>query len=231
MARLRRGGDDQDVTLWAPFAARPRLTSALLAGLASALCAALMPNPLSWSTHVILAWDVTCVVFIAAGLAGMHNATEASISARAASQDEGRHMILALVLIAAAASLGAIALELSIAKTSHGWEKAARVGLAFFTVAASWLVVQMIFAFHYAHQFYSGNGSGRLGGLGFPGNEAPDYWDFLHFSIVIGVASQTADITFTSKLLRRMGTVHSVVAFTYNTIVLALTINLLAGLF
>jgi uncharacterized membrane protein len=65
----------------------------------------------------------------------------------------------------------------------------------------------------------------------FPGKEAPDYWDFLHFSIVIGVASQTADIAFTDKALRRLGTAHSLFAFAYNTVIVALTINLLAGLF
>jgi uncharacterized membrane protein len=218
---------------WAPFLARPRLTGALAAGLAAYLLSSLIPNPLSWSTRAILAWDLTCVVFIVAGLMGMRGGTEASIAARAASQDEGRHMILALVLVCAAASLGAIALELSVAKGAHGWEKAARIVLAFFTVAVSWFVVQMVFAFHYAHQYYSrGEGRrGRRGGLGFPGDEPPDYWDFLHFAVVIGVASQTADVTFTSKPLRRLGTVQSVVAFAFNTVVLALTINLLAPLF
>jgi len=218
---------------WTPFIARPRLTGALCAGVAVAILMALVPNDLRWSTRAIVSWDVTCVVFLIAGLLSMRNSTSASISQRAAHQDEGRHMILALVLIAAAASLGAIAVELSIAKGADGLEKAIRVGLAFFTVAASWFVVQMIFAFHYAHQYYSAgpeDGS-HLGGLGFPEDKAPDYWDFLHFAVVIGVAAQTADITFTSKPLRRMGTVHSVVAFAFNTIVLALTINLLAGLF
>ncbi len=65
----------------------------------------------------------------------------------------------------------------------------------------------------------------------FPGEGDPDYWDFLHFSVVIGVASQTADISFESRRLRRIGTVHSLLAFTFNTIVVALTINLWAGIF
>jgi uncharacterized membrane protein len=72
---------------------------------------------------------------------------------------------------------------------------------------------------------------GDAGGLSFPGKGAPDYWDFLHFSIVIGVASQTADIAFTDKGLRRLGTAHSLFAFAFNTVIVALTINLMAGLF
>jgi uncharacterized membrane protein len=108
------------------------------------------------------------------------------------------------------------------------------VALAFVTVALSWMMVQVIFALHYAHEYYDENedcGGEDMKGLLFPGGELPDYWDFVHFSIVIGAAAQTADIAFTSKALRRIGTVHSLVSFAFNTVVVALTINLLAGLF
>ena len=107
-------------------------------------------------------------------------------------------------------------------------------GLAGVTVALSWFVMQLVFALHYAHRYYSPDDlpgpRGRAQGLKFPGGEDPDYWDFLHFSVVIGTAAQTADIEFTSKPLRRIGTVHSLIAFTFNTVVLALSINLLASL-
>ena len=72
---------------------------------------------------------------------------------------------------------------------------------------------------------------GQADALLFPGTANPDYGDFLYFSFTIAVASQTADIAFTSKGLRRLGTVHSLVAFAFNTVIVALTINLLAGLF
>ena len=142
-------------------------------------------------------------------------------------------MILALVITAAAASIWVIAAELSAAKADEGLIRALRVALVFATVAASWFTVQLIFALHYAHEYYAPDhdSPNDAQGLLFPGGEAPDYWDFVHFSVVIGVASQTADIAFTSKPLRRIGTVHGLVAFTFNTVVLALTINLLASLF
>ena len=70
-----------------------------------------------------------------------------------------------------------------------------------------------------------------MGGLKFPEGGEPDYWDFLHFSVIIGVASQTADISFDSRTLRRIGTVHSLLAYAFNTVVVALTINLWAGIF
>jgi len=110
--------------------------------------------------------------------------------------------------------------------------------LAFATMALSWLFVHVIFALHYAHEYYAPDPTededyedGLRGGLRFPGGQDPDYWDFLHFSAIIGVASQTADIEFTSRTQRRIGTVHCLVSFVFNTVVLALTINLLAGLF
>ena len=199
----------------------------------------LTPNPLRSSTRAVLSWDVgviSLVVMITRLFTRCCSAAQLRIEA--ARQDEGQHFILALVLVAAAVSLGAIAMELSLAKTEQGLEKAARVALAFGTVALSWFLVQVIFALHYAHEYYTPedreddeDNNGVVGGLGFPGKEDPDYWDFIHFAVVIGVASQTADISFTNKTLRRIGTVHGVIAFTFNTDVLALTINLLAGLF
>src|SRR5258708_39380422 len=75
------------------------------------------------------------------------------------------------------------------------------------------------------------DGARKVEGLSFKDPAPPDYWDFLHFAIVIGVACATADVDFTSKGLRRLGTVHSLVAFAFNTIIVALTINLTAGVF
>ncbi len=215
-----------------PFTARPRLSLSLLLGLAVGLGLAVSPLGLRPATCGVIGWDAACVLFIGSVLSMMRGRTAPDIRKMAASQDEGKLMILALVIIAAAASLAAIGAELSLAKGDHGLLKAGRVGLAFATVAASWFVTQLIFALHYAHDYYGPGPGGKAeaGGLSFPGDEDPDYWDFLHFAVVIGVACQTADICLTSKPMRRLGTVQSAIAFTFNTVVLALTINLLASL-
>ncbi len=222
----KRGGP------WRAFSSRPVLMNALGIGLLAGAALGLIPNTLAPITRSILAWDLGCACFVVGALAVMRGAGAEAISQRAARQDEGGHMILALVVMASVASLAAVAFELSQAKGGEGVEKSVRVALAFGTVAVSWFTVQLIFALHYAHQFYlAGSGGKRSGGLHFPGDEAPDYWDFLHFALIIGVANQTADIAFTSKTLRRTGTLHGVLAFLFNTIVLALTINLAASLF
>jgi uncharacterized membrane protein len=216
-----------------PLINRPRLSCAILAGVAVGVLLGLVPG-LLWSTRAIFAWDAVLVVFIASTLWMMRSCDETQIRARAAKEDEGQHFILALAVVASAASIVAIAAELSLAKGEHGLVKGLRVALAFGTVLASWLFVQMVFALHYAHEYYgedeAGSGEHRKG-LAFPGDDTPDYWDFLHFGSIIGVAAQTADVAFTSKSMRRTGTVHGMVAFVFNTVVLALTINLLAGLF
>ena len=219
--------------LWRIFARRPHLIAAILTGAAVALGLSLIPNALRPSTRAVFAWDAALAVFIASTLKMMCECDETQIRGRAARHDEGQHFILILAVVAAFVSLLAIAAELSIAKGEHGVAKGLRVALAFGTVLASWMFVQMIFALHYAHEFYGegGEGKGRRGGLLFPGDDTPDYWDFLHFGAVIGVAAQTADVAFGSKPMRRTGTVHCLVAFVFNTVVLALTINLLAGLF
>ena len=216
-----------------PFAARPRLVFSAAAGLAAGLAAHFLAG-LQSSTAVIVGWDVVCLAFIGSMLLNMVECSISQIRARAEEDDEGRAIILTVVLVSTVVAVAAVALELSLAKNEHGWSKAAHIALAFGTVAASWLMVQLVFALHYAHEYYDENpdcDGHDMKGLLFPGNELPDYWDFVHFSVVVGVAAQTADISFTSKALRRIGTVHSLVAFAFNTVIVALTINLLAGLF
>lgn len=216
-----------------PFGPRPRLSVAIVAGVATGLALAAL-HQMGPSTRLILAWDVLSLTFMATMYWGVASHGPNDIRAQAAIDDEGRGLILMVVLVGAAASVWAVAAELSLAKDAHGVLKAAHIILGFITVIASWLMVQVIFALHYAHEYYGvdeDDGARDAEGLHFPGNEPPDYWDFLHFSIVIGATCQTADIEFRSQGLRRLGTVHSLVAFAFNTVIVALTINVTAGLF
>ncbi len=215
-----------------PFASRPHLLSAILVGVVVGGLCLLAPGGPGRVTSAVYGWDAMCAIFLVLSLTTMWGAQPSAIRAAAARQDEGQGFILCFVTLAAAASIGAVIAELSTTQADHGLLTAARV---FATVGASWFMVQMVFALHYAHEYYAPDGDSATdvvaGGLLFPGGEEPDYWDFLHFSLVIGVASQTADIAFTSKTLRRIGSLHGVVAFTFNTVVLALTVSQLGALF
>jgi uncharacterized membrane protein len=217
-----------------PLGPRPRLTAAIGVGLVVGVALTWLAPHMVLSTRLILAWDALSVTFLGAMLTSMVEHSPTEIRAQAAIDDEGRGAILGLVLIASAASVWAVGAELSLAKDAHGVMKVARIVLAFGTVVVSWMMMQMIFALHYAHEYYGvdeDDGIRDAEGIDFPGTEPPDYWDFIYFAVVIGVACATADADFTSKGLRRIGTVHSLVAFAFNTIIVALTINLTAGLF
>lgn len=87
-----------------------------------------------------------------------------------------------------------------------------------------------MFALHYAHDDYVALIRRQPPGLAFPGEDNPDYGDFLYFACVIGTAAQTADVPFTSRTMRRTGLVHGVLAFFFNATLLALTINIASGL-
>jgi uncharacterized membrane protein len=217
-----------------PLGPRPRLTASIAVGLVVGVGCALFAKEMRPSTWLILGWDSLSFTFLGSMFFTWFQHDAADIRHQAAIDDEGREMISALVILAAAASVWAVGAELSLAKDVHGLEKVSHIVLAFGTVVASWMMVQMIFTLHYAHEFYGvdeDDGARDQGGFDFPGHESPDYWDFLYFSVVIGVACATADANITSKGLRRLSTVHCLVAFVFNTLIVALTINLTAGLF
>jgi len=138
--------------------------------------------------------------------------------------------VLPLAVFAALASIAVVIGE-AVRVAGDRQEAGGAAVLALATVALSWTFVHAIFAFHYAHAFYAPGANGKdRGGLIFPGGEAPGYWDFVHFSTIIGVAQQTADIQISDKALRRTATVHSVTAFLFNTVIVALTVNLAVSL-
>jgi uncharacterized membrane protein len=217
-----------------PLAPRPRLTASIAIGLVVGVGCALLAKEMKPATWLILGWDALAFTFLGSMFFTWFQHEPEDIRDQAAIDDEGRGVILALVVAAAAASVWAVGAELSLAKEAHGLMKGGHVGLAFVTVVASWLMVQMIFSLHYAHEYYGvdeDDGARDMEGIEFPGMDPPDYWDFLYFSVVIGVACATADANITSKGLRRLATLHCLVAFAFNTIIVALTINLTAGLF
>jgi uncharacterized membrane protein len=135
------------------------------------------------------------------------------------------------VVMAAVMCIGAIVAELAVAKEFKGTLRYAHIALAALTITSSWAFTQVMFALHYAHDYYATEIHGEHGGLSFPGGHLPDYSDFLYVATVIGTSGQTADVSFTNRKMRRTGMVHCVLAFFFNTTLVALTINIASGLF
>jgi len=208
---------------------RPRLFSSALIG---ATIAAALPTDLVSQvlTRLIIGWNIGAVCYLILAARMMFWSSHERMRTRAILHDEGRIVILTFVVLAAVVSLGAIVGELAVSKDLHGLSRYAHIGLAAVTLLTSWAFTQLMFAQHYAHDYYSSEAKGCNGGLEFPGGHAPDYGDFIYFACVIGTSGQTADISFTTRSMRRTGAVHCVLAFFFNTTLLALTINIASGL-
>ncbi|HMA74299.1 MAG TPA: DUF1345 domain-containing protein [Xanthobacteraceae bacterium] len=200
--------------------ARPRLFLAVLLGLA-----VLTFLPAEWrlATRSLMAWDIAVGLYLALAFRLMTNSDVNRIRRRAARQDEGRITILVLVVASAMASLLAILAELGGAN-----RQPMHLALAAATILLSWAFTHTIFAIHYAHEYYDEKAH-KGGGLNFPGDEPPDYWDFVYFSFVVGMTSQVSDVAVTSRALRRLVAAHGVVSFIFNATLLALTVNIAAG--
>lgn len=98
------------------------------------------------------------------------------------------------------------------------------IGLAVLVVAATWLLIATVFAVHYARE------DTHLGGLGFSGTEQdgrPRLSDYLYLSVQVSTAYNGADVTATRQHMRRTITAHAVVAFVFNTVLIALLVSLM----
>ncbi|MCG2594291.1 DUF1345 domain-containing protein [Ramlibacter sp. XY19] len=214
--------------IWPALRARPRLLGSIAFGAAVYLAGRVFGLPAT-ATSALVAWNAGALLYLVLASRAMWGTHVETIRQRAPAQDDGKFAILALVVIAAGAILLAVGTQLALARELHGAQRAWHVLLAVVTVLTSWLFTQVLFAFHYAHDFYLA----RLGGvpdpLEFPGTPDPTYGDFFHFSCVIGTSGQTADISFMGSAMRPVGTVHCIVAFFFNASLIALSINVVAA--
>ncbi len=210
--------------------ARPRLFLSIAVALAVGLA---LPDALALHavTRCLIAWNAGAILYVALAAVMMTRSTSQKMRYRAQIQDDGQLAILVLASLAAVASLAALAGEVAVSKDSHGLLKAAHIALGGCTVLASWAFIQIMFALHYAHDYYAAACHGRSPGLRFPDDDAPDYGDFFYFAAIIGTSGQTADVSFVTKPMRRIGSLHCILAYLFNTTVLALLINIAAGLF
>ena len=208
---------------------RPRLFSSILVGI---MIAIFLPKSLALHdvTRAIIGWNIGAWLYLALAARMMFWTSHEKMRTRAIEQDDGKFVVLGMVIVAAVVSIGAIVAELSVVKDMHGMLRSAHITLAILTILSSWAFTQVMFALHYAHNFYIAKERCNSGGLEFPGLTAPDYSDFLYFACVIGTSGQTADVSFTSRSMRRTGLVHCVLAFFFNTTLVALTINIASGL-
>ncbi len=212
------------------LALRPRVYIGALVGLAALL---LLPATVPTSVREAVAWCLGGTAYLIMSFRVMTRCHSDRIRTRAARQDDSGVVILIVILLAMFSSFAAIFGLLGEAKGASSEGKLLFVGLAAATILISWTVTQVVFTLHYAHEHYAPHHLSEKGSaeaLTFPGTPNPDYWDFFYFATSIGAASQTPDVNISEKALRRLVTLHAIVSFFFNTMVLALTINLAASL-
>jgi uncharacterized membrane protein len=198
--------------------ARLRLAIAIAVGVAAFL---LLPESIRAVSRALIGWDIAVAVYLVAAFLTIARTDIAHIRRHAIELDDGRFAVLVLTAAAALASLGAIIAE--IGGPARGpWQ----IALAVATITLSWTLIHTTFALHYAHDYYR---SRKPGGLKFPDEDRPDYWDFVYFSFVIGMTAQVSDVGVSDRIIRRTATAHGVVSFVFNTALLALTVNLAAS--
>jgi len=207
--------------------ARPHLFAGAAIGLVSFFPLSLVHET---AIRAILAFDIGSFVFLALTFGSFFSTKDYDISAAAKRQQEGEWSVFALTILGAIMSFTSIFL-FSGAPSGHKAERGLYLAFVVVTLMLSWLVTHVSFAYRYAHEYYTVDGeSGPEGGLAFPGDDRPGYLDFIYFSFVLGMTFQVSDVNITAKKFRRLATVQGLIGFLFNTVILALSVNIAASL-
>lgn len=207
-----------------------RTTTAIVAGLVAYM---LLPGAMTAAVRTTIAWDIGASLLMVLAIRLFLDGSDASMARRAEAQAEGEWIIFGVTLAGVLVSFVALTAVLSGVKDLPGFSKQWHVALVAATLLLSWLVTHVVFALRYAHEYYATDntpGPGIDGGLEFPGGQPPDYWDFCYFSLVLGMTFQVSDVQITSRKLRRLALAHGLVGFLFNTVIVALTVNIAASL-
>ncbi len=182
----------------------------------------------------LVGWNAAAVVFVLTTGWLLITSNEEDTRVRAKLDDEDRTVLMTTVLTAVGASFIAtiVALKQSKLHAGHGGEPSWIIGLSVSTMVMSWLVVQCLYTLHYTHRYfgdrdYDGEPDG---GIEFPGDPPTTYRDFIYVSVCVGATCQVSDFNITTTKFRNLVTTHAVITFLFNTMVLALGINIIGNL-
>lgn len=203
------------------------------------LAAWLAPHAMAPLARSVAGWDGFAATNLALVILGMRSADAEDIRRVAASQDLPRTVAFVVIIGGALASLVAVVGLLGSLKNLPEAAKALHLGLGVGAVALAWTLVHCVFTLRYAHTYFDADEQGHdQGGLVFPDDTGkkegekplePNYLDFAYFSFVIGMTAQTADIGISSRDIRRIALLHSIISFVFNTAIVALTIGTIGG--
>ena len=186
----------------------------------------------SVGTRLIATWDSFAVVTLALCWLAMWQTRQQDIRRKAQQQDFGRRLIFIFTVLGACAAVGAVIFLMHAAKQDQG-HLALHVAVSVVAIVVSWLLLHTVFALRYAHSYYGdsrADAKQHAGGLDFPGDAPPDYLDFAYFSFVIGMTFQVSDVQISSRRLRHLVLIQSLISFVFTVLIIALTINTVSSL-
>jgi uncharacterized membrane protein len=187
----------------------------------------------AWSLASLAGWNGACLVFLTTTGWMMWRDDEATVRARAAYEDQGQTATMTIGLSAVMASLAGAVLAMHESKIAGG-HAAGHTPWAWIlsvtTLLLGWIMVQALFTLRYAHRYFGdGDADGLIDrGIKFPGDPPKTYLDFVYVAVCVGATAQVSDFNITTARVRRVVTQHALLAFFFNTMVLALGINILA---
>lgn len=204
-------------------------TRLVIALLASATTALVLPAPLSLEMRAVASWDGFALVALGLTWLTILTLNPSQICTQAQREDPSNAASFTLIVLGAGASLLAVLVLLQSSMTMTSSDKAQAIVLALSAVALAWLLIHTVFTLRYAHLYHSR--AELTPALTFPGGETqPDYLDFAYFAFVVGMTTQTADVAISGRHIRRTALLHGVLAYAFNTAVVALSIGVLTTL-
>ncbi|HTN78407.1 MAG TPA: DUF1345 domain-containing protein [Acidimicrobiales bacterium] len=202
-----------------------RLVLGLALGVAVAVVLAFF---VAWQLAVLAAWDTVCAVVLAVIWHEIYWSDATKTRLLATKTDETRNTSRLLVICACIGSLVGVAFALHRANQKGGGSELLLVGIALLTVVLSWTLVNTVFTLHYAHLYYTE----PHGGVEFTDNESegpPDYRDFAYLAFTVGMCYQVSDTSLSTRHMRHTALRQGIIAYIFGVVIVATTINIIAG--
>lgn len=190
-----------------------------------------LPDAIAWHARTVGAWDLGALVYLAFAWTLIVKSDARRTRDHVLAQDQSGYLIFLFVVGASCACIIAIGFVVGTIRDLPFWSRAAHLAMTVVALVSSWLLIQTVFAFHYAHRYYAGrhDEARSAAPLHFPGGRDPDFADFAYYSFVVGMTSQVSDVAVTSPSMRWLTMIHGILAFMFNIAVLALSINIFAS--
>lgn len=200
-----------------------RLAFAATAGATAGALAALI-GP--WWLGPLVAWDVAAALQLVWTWRLIWGLSASEASSHATQESPGRANTDLLLLAGSIISLVAVGLVLVKANQHTGLDKGVLVGTSVLSIVLAWSTVHTVYALRYAQLYYRRD----AGGVDFNDSAAPCYPDFVYLALTIGMTFQVSDTDLTTTAFRRLAIRHALLSYAFGALIIAVTINLIAGL-